>query len=203
MTCIAGFTSWDEYYKAVSGNPPRETLVRALDAWEKEFGARRMRTAVDLGCGEGRDTVELLRRRFHVRAIDSEQRALDWLAGRADLPTTGTLETVCARMEDAAWPAVEVFNASFALPFCTPDCLEALWARIVAALPQGGRFAGQIFGPDDEWASPALGIRDRAAVEAMLAAFEPEQLDEINRPGKDAMGGAKHWHIFYIVARKR
>jgi SAM-dependent methyltransferase len=200
---VPGAAGWHDYYRAVSGNPPRETLVRALDAWSREHPDKSPRSAVDLGCGEGRDTVALLARGFRVIAVDAEPAALDWLRQRPDLPPDARLETVCARMEDAAWPAVDLVNASFALPFCAPGRFAALWDRVVAALPPGGRFAGQLFGPDDDWAGPALTICDRAAVEALLAPFELDHFEEINRPGKDALGTTKHWHLFHIAARRR
>ena len=42
----------------------------------------------------------------------------------------------------------------------------------------------------------------REYVEALLSPFEVEHLEEVNRPGKDAMGNPKHWHLYHIVARK-
>jgi SAM-dependent methyltransferase len=194
---------WRGYYQAVAGRPPRETLVTALDNWEREHTGAPRRQGVDLGCGEGRDTVEFLRRGWHVLAIDSDAGGLERLTARTDLPRTGTLATLHARMEDADWPAADVINCSFALPFCAPDRFPDLWRRIVGTLNPAGRFAGQMFGPDDDWANPGLTIVTRAEVDALLAPFAVEHLEEQNRPGKDAMGNAKHWHLFNIGARKR
>ena len=194
---------WRGYYQAVAGRPPRETLLAALDNWEREHPDTPLKQGVDLGCGEGRDTVEFLRRGSVVLAVDSEAGGLEWLTARDDLPGTGTLATLHACMEDAEWPAADVINSSFALPFCAPGRFPGLWRRIVSTLKPGGRFAGQMFGPDDDWANPGLTIFTRAEVDALLAPFAIEQLEEQNRAGKDAMGNAKHWHLFNIVARKR
>ena len=194
---------WRGYYQAVAGRPPRETLVTALDAWEREHPNAAPKQGVDLGCGEGRDTVEFLRRGWDVLAVDSDAGGLDWLTARDDLPKSGRLATLHARMEDADWPRVDVINSSFALPFCAPDRFPALWHRIVDTLPAGGRFAGQLFGPDDEWANPGLTILTRAETDALLAPFTLDHFEEVNRPGKDAMGNTKHWHLFHIVGRKR
>lgn len=201
QTIPGGFTGWEDYYQAVSGEPPRETTVLAAERWEAEHG--RSGFAVDLACGEGRDTVELLRRGWTVLAIDSEPLALAWLEKRDDLVGRDRLETRLAAMEDTGLPPADLVNASFALPFCPPERFETLWERITGALGTGGRFAGQIFGPDDDWADPGLTILDRPAVEALFAGFDFERMDEINRDGKDVRGIAKHWHIFHIVARRR
>jgi hypothetical protein len=46
---------WGRYYEAAKGGGPRETPRLALDLFESE-GAGGEQLAVDLGCGEGRDT---------------------------------------------------------------------------------------------------------------------------------------------------
>ncbi|GMV24845.1 MAG: hypothetical protein AMXMBFR58_08760 [Phycisphaerae bacterium] len=69
---------WTAYYNAVAGKPPRETLVMALERFEAEDAGSAarpvVRIAFDLGCGEGRDTRELIRRdaatRWRVLAAD-------------------------------------------------------------------------------------------------------------------------------------
>ncbi|MGB7275490.1 MAG: hypothetical protein WBC69_19530 [Geitlerinemataceae cyanobacterium] len=61
---------WKAYYDVVADRPPRETLLKALQHFEIPG------FAVDLGCGDGRDTVELLRRNRHVFAIDAQSEAI-------------------------------------------------------------------------------------------------------------------------------
>ncbi|BAT54920.1 Methyltransferase type 12 [Nostoc sp. NIES-3756] len=67
--------NWSAYYKAVEGRPPRETLLKALARLDT-FPTDAPRFAVDLGCGDGRDTVELLRRGWRVLGIDGAQEAI-------------------------------------------------------------------------------------------------------------------------------
>src|SRR6266480_3626651 len=63
-------TTWTRYYDA-AGEQPRETLLFALDRFDAEAGAEVGGLfAVDLGCGTGRDSIELLRRGWRVLAID-------------------------------------------------------------------------------------------------------------------------------------
>jgi SAM-dependent methyltransferase len=186
---------WSRYY-ACAGDDPRETLV---DAAGRFAGPG---FAVDLGAGTGRDTVELLRRGWSVLAIDGQTEAIERLLALAGGPSP-RLETRLARIEDADWPPCELVNASFALPFVAPDRFAAVWGRIVSSLRPGGRFAGQLFGVNDDWAGSGIVVHTRAEVEALLAPFEPERLEEIDRPGSTAVGTEKHWHVFHVVARKR
>jgi len=184
------------YYDATKGRPPRDTLLMALDRAEAPG------FAVDLGCGDGRDTVELLRRGWRVLAIDSEPEGIARLEARTDLENREQLTTLCAKMEDARWPEADLVNSSFALPFCPPERFPILWQRIIESIRTGGRFAGQFFGPRDDWAKTGLTIVTRSALDALFAAFEIERLDEEETDGTAPPGGTKHWHIFHVVARK-
>ncbi|MGP1385304.1 MAG: class I SAM-dependent methyltransferase [Thainema sp.] len=198
---------WVNYYQAVSNRPPRATLLAALNSFTTQAEPNAEPTAgfaVDLGCGNGRDTVELLRRNWRVLAIDGEPEALTRLRQRQDIDRT-YLETRVQRFEELTLPPdVDLINASFCLPFCPPSHFLDLWEEIVAALRSGGRFCGHLFGDRDSWASNAnVNHHTRPQIERLLAPFEIELLDEEEHPGKTALGEDKHWHIYNIVARKR
>jgi tellurite methyltransferase len=187
-------SDWARYY-AAAGDTPRDTLRAALDAFaEPGF-------AVDLGCGAGRDTVELLRRGWRVLAIDAEPEAIEHLLARVD---DARLATQVSRFEDARWPAAELVNSSFALPFCPPAAFPDVWSRLVESVLPGGRFSGHLFGDRDEWSGESdMTFHTRAEAEAILDAFELERFDEVDEDGTTAVGDAKHWHLFHVVARKR
>ena len=193
---------FERYYAATAGRPPRDTLLLALERWHAEHGER-PGFAVDLGCGDGRDTVELVRRGWRVLAIDSEASAIERLEARDDLADRELLTTRCARMEDATWPEADLVNSSFALPLCPPQRFPALWQRIIESIRVGGRFAGQFYGPHDDWAKTGITIVTRGALDVFFAAFDFERLDEVDEDGETAPGKPKHWHIFHVVARKR
>ena len=74
--------NWESYYEKTGTRPPRDTLLFALDRFETELSATDRRFAIDLGCGNGRDTIELLRRSWHVLAIDAEESAIAGLTSR-------------------------------------------------------------------------------------------------------------------------
>jgi tellurite methyltransferase len=193
---------WAIYYQAVEGRPPRETLLKALANFEIELTADPPRLAVDLGCGDGRDTVELLHRGWRVLAIDGEQKAFDRLLSRPiqrDLLQTQQMRFECLTLPQA----VDLINASFCLPFCPPRYFPDLWQTMVMALKPGGRFSGQLFGDRDSWTVyPNRSHHTSQQVADLLKPFEIEWLEEEEHPGVTAIGEEKHWHIFHIVARK-
>ncbi|MEM6255450.1 MAG: class I SAM-dependent methyltransferase [Cyanobacteria bacterium P01_D01_bin.156] len=195
---------WTDYYEAVAGRPPRETLLMALENFSSESSATSRKTAVDLGCGDGRDTAALLHHRWRVIAIDGELDAIARLRRRSDINRT-YLETRVQKFEDLTLPpAVDLINASFCLPFCSPDSFSHLWEEIVTALNPGGRFCGHLLGNRDSWTLyHDINHHTRPQVEQLLTSFEIELLDEEEHPGTTALGEEKHWHLYNIVARKR
>jgi tellurite methyltransferase len=140
---------WPEYYDAMAGKPPRDTLLFALDRFDaEEPGVDAECCAIDLGCGEGRDTVEMLRRGWRVLAVDAQEEAIRRVRARPDLPpgSEKRLQTLVSPMEAARLPAALLVNASFALPFCPPEAFPALWDRITES-PADSFLAFAIAGP--------------------------------------------------------
>ncbi|HEY9802467.1 MAG TPA: class I SAM-dependent methyltransferase [Leptolyngbyaceae cyanobacterium] len=195
--------NWSAYYQAVEGRPPRETLMEALARFDSLLADDR-RFAVDLGCGDGRDTVEILKRGWRVLGIDGEEEAIARLQNRPDIDHN-LLDTLVMRFENLALPeSVDLINASFCLPFCPPEHFPSLWQKIVTALKTGGRFCGQLFGDRDSWAIyPNMTHHTRTEVEKLLQPFTVEFFQEEDHPGTTAIGEQKHWHIFHIVACKQ
>ena len=185
---------WSRYLR-LAADDPRATLLGAV----ARFPAPGL--AVDLGAGAGRDTAALLQRGWRVIAVDREQDAIDRLHRLAG-PQSERLQAMVARYEDAAWPACDLVNASFSLPFCPPRSFDAVWRRIVESLRPGGRFCGQLFGEHDEWAHSGIVVQTREEVDELLRPFEVESWEEFDGEGSTVTGKRKHWHVFHVVARK-
>lgn len=211
MTNPWGDRDWTTYYDAVAGKPPRETLMRALDEWEKDPDRAPQvgeHLAIDLGAGEGRDTRELLRRGFRVVAVDphpdSARRMHESISG-TDSEWVEIENMAIEAFASAGGPCgpFEIVNASFSLPFVHPSNFAFVWSWIRMVLAPGGYFAGQFFGPRDSWADiPGRSHFTRQQVEEMLSGLFLVQFEESEKDGQDAEGNAKHWHVFHVVARK-
>ncbi len=196
-------THWPRFYAAVGRAAPRRTLLEALERFEAEAQAPDgERLAVDLGCGSGPDTRELLRRGWCVIAIDSEPAAISAVRALRS-SSKHRLEARLMPFQTATWPVADLVNASYALPFCPPAEFANVWQRIVESVRTGGRFAGQLFGDRDSWVGKRnLTYLSRDELVPLLARFEVELLHEEESDRPTALGEPKHWHVFDIVARK-
>ncbi len=191
---------WAAYYAKLRERPPRRTVLAALDRFEPTPAGA---LAIDLGCGDGRDTIEMLHRNWRVVAVDAEPEALRQLQARA-LPPDSEVTPILARFENVPMPlGLSLVNSSFALPLCEPEAFHRVWERICEALPPGGRFSGQWYGPRDSWRGrPGMTFVGRDEALGLLAGLELEMFEEEEADGVTPRGNAKHWHIFHIVARK-
>jgi SAM-dependent methyltransferase len=193
---------WDSYYEKIDGRPPRPLLRSALTLYPAESPAKPPQ-AVDLGCGDGTDTVFLLENGWQVLAIDGEAKAIDRLLAKVSDDLKENLQTRIARFEEVTLPPADLIHASLTLPFCHPVHFAELWQKIVASLGVNGRFAGQFFGIHDSWAvNKHMTFHTEAEVQALFSSFSLEHFHEEDAPGRSA-SGPKHWHIFTVIAKKK
>ncbi len=195
---------WFDYHQAVKNRLPRETLRFALDRFKLESDCDTPQRAIDLGCGDGRDTVEILRRGWQALAIDGSPDAIERLIRHPGIDPKN-LMTQIQQLESSVLPInVDLLNAGFCLPFCPQETFSKFWTRLVSCLRAGGRFSGQLLGDRDSWAQyPNMNFHTRHEVEELLSGFVLEFFKEEECPGKIALGEEKNWHIFQIVARKQ
>ncbi|MGJ8635898.1 MAG: class I SAM-dependent methyltransferase [Phycisphaerales bacterium] len=201
---------WPEYFNRMEGKPPRDTLLKALDLFGP-INPENPPLAVDLGCGAGRDSVEMLNSGWRVWAQDSNDDAIARCNAHPEIQTAlsdrrmSLVQTDFESLADSgSIPQAQLVNASFSLPFCPPSHFDDLWNAIDSAIAPGSRFSGQFFGDRDDWAT----IEDRTHLPRvkMLDLFDQyiiESLFEEDRPSSHTGGGHKHWHVFHIIARKR
>jgi SAM-dependent methyltransferase len=149
-------TYWPDYYRVTADRPSWTTTRRAAEA----FGAHPAgapRLAVDLGCGAGRDSRELLRRGWRVLAMDKTADGLQMLVRLTPREQRARLVTQVADVGVADIPICDLVNANLILPFLVGEAWASAWQRIHAALPVGGRLGAMLFGDRDHDLSAGRG----------------------------------------------
>ncbi len=187
--------TWSDYYAANEGRAPRDQLLEVLGRFAEPGNA------VDLGCGAGIDTLAMLDRGWRVLAVDAEAEAIDRVRHRAG--ERPGLETRIWPMEEVELPSADLVWASYSLFFCDPARFPDVWTRIRTAVRPGGRFAGELLGERDTWASRDDGTSmTRTQAEALFEGWTVERFEEEENDG-EACSGPKHWHLFHVIALAR
>ena len=199
----AADTHWPDYYEVTAERPSWTTTTTAAEAFG-EHPAGGPRLAVDLGCGAGRDSRELLRRGWRVLAMDMTPEGPETLWRLTPETDRDRLETEVSTLQDFEIPACDLVNANLILPFQPADDYGATWARILAAIPVGGRFSGMLFGDRDQAADePNMTCPAPDVIRGYLAEFDIEYWDEKEEDGQTALGDDHHFHLIEVVAVRR
>ena len=160
--------------------------------------------AMELGCGTGEETLDLLHRGWQVLAIDHAEAAIEELANRVPEGNRSRATLKVSRFEDLTdLKPVHLVYSFQSLSFCPPPEFEAFWKRVLSWVEPGGIFAGTLFGPNDQWvAGGKVSAISEKDLRASLEGFEILHWREIDKLGSTALQGEKHWHYFEVVARK-
>ena len=191
---------WAGYYRHTLGREPRPLFMKGMAA---VVGAGiEPGQAVEIGFGDGTETLALLDAGWRVLAIDQAHQAAEVLRPRVPAGLEDRLEVRIASAATIELPRFDLIYAGYALSFLAPDELRRLWTEVRAMVRPGGLIVVNVFGVRDTWAGdPFMSFLDRGAVERMLAGLEVIALDEEDADGS-SFTGDKHWHVFDVVARR-
>jgi SAM-dependent methyltransferase len=194
---------WEGFYRAVEDRALREVFVEALPLLPTAAPDERPLVAVDLGCGDGKEALELLTRGWTVLATDRTPEGIRRLLESVPSAASDRLTTRIASFTDVEFQDADLVYAGLSLPFCKPADFEQVWRNIVVGVRPGGFFVGHLFGTHDTWAgTPDMTFHSRVEVEELLSGFETVTFREQDEDGP-AVGGPKHWHVFHVIARRR
>src|SRR5919108_5446008 len=92
--------SWSDFYKALAGRPPSPLFIEALAYCDDRPAGTAARWAVDLGCGDGTETLALLQAGWHVLAIDQQSEAITLLHSKVPPELQPRLQTRVTAFEE-------------------------------------------------------------------------------------------------------
>lgn len=203
MEQVRDATFWDEMYRgrtAAWDSEPNPFLA-------EDIAGLQPGTALDVGCGEGSDSVWLAHQGWQVTAVDISQVALD--RGRqaegGDLVTWVQADVLAWEPPSAAYDLVSVHFLHF-----PPDERQGLFRRLARSVRAGGLLLIVAHHPSDL----ALNIRrpplpdlfytaDEIAATLPAADWEILVADARPRPAKDQDGHPVTIHDTLLKARRR
>lgn len=191
---------WARFY-AKANAEPRPWLLEALEHFD---GNPAQSVAVDCGCGNGRDSLQLLRSGFRVFAFDRQPEAIELTKALVEEHGLDGFEVHQAGFEDVQLPDCDLVVASLSLFFATRPVFDGFWRQLRAHLRPGGLFCGQLLGPRDEWLErrPHLTSHSREQLDELFEGFEVLSVNERDERGLTSSGEEKHWHLFTVIARR-
>ncbi len=130
------------------GFPDRAQTAQEIDQIETLLSLRPPLRVLDVGCGTGRQAIELARRGYHVVGIDVASDYLEQAraqAGEAGVQVAFRLQRGADLIERKAYDLILAFNHT--LGFMEADELVEHMARIHMALVPGGTFLLHLAGP--------------------------------------------------------
>jgi hypothetical protein len=191
---------WAAYYRHTLGREPRPLFAKGMAALEAAGVAPGQ--AVEVGFGDGTETLTLLAAGWRVVAVDAAPHAAEVLHGRVEGAQADRLEIRTEPAERARLPPFDLLYAGYALSFIRPAAFRGFWRRVRAQLRPGGFLIVNVFGVRDTWAGdPDMTFVARDEVFRMIQGLEVVALDEEDQDG-DSFTGPKHWHVFDVIARR-
>jgi hypothetical protein len=192
--------NWVAYYRNTTGRTPRPVFEKGMAA----VGAARVEPgqAVEIGFGDGTETLALLGAGWRVVAIDPTPEAATALRANVAPDDADRLEILTVTGEAADLPPFDLLYAGYALSFIPPKAFAGFWPKVRAGLRPGGFLVCNIFGVRDTWAgNRKMTFVTREKVDGMVEGLDVIALDEEDQDGS-SFSGQKHWHVFDIIARR-
>lgn len=190
---------WSAYHRA-QGERPVHRLCQDIIELARDGNGR---TAIDLGCGLGRETDALLTAGFRVHAVDHDPRTPDRVLSTVDDARAGSVTVEVIGFEEISeLPPASVVYAGYSLPFTCPAAFPALWDVIRASLLPGAWIGVTFFGAQDSWSTNTrLMFQTAREVRALASGLQVVTIRETIEDGISS-SGPKRWHLIDLIARQ-
>jgi SAM-dependent methyltransferase len=193
-------SDWAAYYRSTIGREPRPLFAKGMAAVEAAGVAPRQ--AIEIGFGDGRETLALLEAGWRVLAIDPAPAAAEVLQSQVPAQAAGRLDIESVPAEDADLLPFDLLYAGYSLPFLGAEAFDRFWNVARDRLRPGGFLVVNFFGPRDSWAGrDGMRFIDVDAVQRLVEGLELLALDEEDQDGSSFLG-PKHWHVFDVIVRR-
>jgi len=186
---------------------PKLLLPRAhiIEAHQFLGNMTKGRTAVDCGCGTGRDTLFLIEKDYQVYAFDIDIKSLEALTEHPLATAAPNLDVQISSFADYSFPRTNLINASACLFFCDREEFHQLWPKIEQSLFSGGVFCGHFIGNadiDNKNSLPVL-THTKSELEQLFSSYYIVSWKEKQEYSAQITGKKRAWLVHTIIAMKK
>lgn len=212
---------WAAYYRRLRGRTVRPLLTQGLAVYDRLHGVStsngeqgtpgatpvKVPTAVDIGFGDGSETIALAQRGWRVHAVDPEPAAATWLDRRmqTELSVTQRHATTydTATVENAQLPGADFILGCASLPFIPPETFPQAWETLLNSMKPGAVMAVHLFGVNDSWATGSQEVSGMSFhadddIRALTHDLTVHHMQSHEYDGPSGRG-PKHWHRIDLI----
>lgn len=216
---------WQEYYESIKNQPPHSIVNATFNEYADSLPQNQVYTAIDLGCGDGRDTIIFFRDGWKVLAVDAnpeiEQLLKERINNTLGEEKLSQLNVQINYFENMELPPAHFINAIWSLPYCDSSQFSNVWNKITTSLQPGGIFLGIFAGVNGSlnYVNQNLNFLQkiihrlnnsinytfltRRQIDLLFQNFDIIKLKEVEKNLTTYSGKTIHEHYFVVVAKKK
>ena len=118
--------TWAAFYRTTAGREPRPLFAKGMAALNLSGASKGQ--AVEIGFGDGTETLALLEAGWQVLAIDPAPAAAERLRSLVRPAAAARLSVKSAPAEKIKLPPFDLLYAGYALPFLDATSVGEFWA---------------------------------------------------------------------------
>ncbi len=155
--------------------------------------------AVDIGCGNGRDAMEFIKKGFIVDAIDSDSEST------REIPLTENLNIINTKIEDfdLKIDTYDLVSCQFVLHFLSKQDAQKIISKMIDSAKLNGIITFTLLGSRDDW-KDKWSTWEVDEISDFMNKFPVKIYKSVIEEGfgKTRKGTIKYWHIYNLVYRK-
>jgi SAM-dependent methyltransferase len=189
----------DKYYEKTQIDKPNKNVKYFVENIKL-----RQTDAIDLGCGQGNDTLYLIKSGWKVLGIDREDVEAR-IRKRLNEQQQASFKFELQNFENLKIIGkTDLVVANFSLFFCNNNKFNETWNSIIESIRERGYFVGNFLGNRDTWVKtkPEMTFFTERQLKELLVNFKIIEFSEIEVDKTTALGNPKHWHFFNIIVQK-
>lgn len=198
---------WTKYRRRTKEKLPKKPLVKLLDKLEPG-------KAIELGPGSGIDTLYLLEKGWQVLGVDSASGTEEDIRSLISTKNEEALANFSfinqsfekLELEKEEYDLLVGFNSVF---FCSPEKFNDFFETLTGSIKPQGYLLINLLGKKDDWNKTGSRYKTFLEKEEILELLKGFEIDENTIKEREFDSKTtiskipKHWHTFFICAKKK